>query len=76
LILTHNLKNNFGKVSLSFKIDPENITMSFGLATFPDNASTKDSLIEKAARALYESKRRGNNQVTHYDDISLKKSAM
>ena len=50
--------------------------MSFGLTTFPDNASTKDSLIGKAARAHYESKRRGNNQVTHYDDISLKKSAM
>jgi len=76
VILANKLKNSFGKVTLSFEAEPENITMSFGLATYPDNASTKDSLIEKADRALYESKRGGKNQITHYEDISLTKAAM
>jgi two-component system cell cycle response regulator len=43
------------------------ITISVGAATFPDNAQTKDELIEKADKALYRAKRLGKNRICVYD---------
>lgn len=39
------------------------VTVSIGLATFPDDAQTKKELIEKADAALYRAKRSGKNAV-------------
>ena len=40
------------------------VTASFGVATFPDHASTRDTLIVAADRALYGSKDAGRNRVS------------
>ncbi len=40
------------------------ITASFGIASYPDFAKTKDDLISKADKALYKSKESGRNRVT------------
>jgi diguanylate cyclase (GGDEF)-like protein len=40
------------------------VTASFGVATFPDHASSRDTLIGAADRALYTSKNEGRNRVT------------
>lgn len=40
------------------------VTASFGVATFPDHASSRDTLISAADRALYTSKNEGRNRVT------------
>ena len=40
------------------------VTCSFGIATFPDHASSRDSLIAAADRALYSSKDAGRNRVS------------
>ena len=40
------------------------VTCSFGVATFPDHASSRDTLIVAADRALYASKNAGRNRVT------------
>jgi diguanylate cyclase (GGDEF)-like protein len=39
------------------------ITASFGLATFPLHANSRDQLVGSADRALYESKRSGRNRI-------------
>ncbi len=39
------------------------ITASIGLATFPENGQTKESLIKSADVALYEAKKQGKNRV-------------
>jgi diguanylate cyclase (GGDEF)-like protein len=45
------------------------ITASFGLATFPDHASSRDTLVVAADRALYNSKHTGRNRIsTPLDD--------
>jgi diguanylate cyclase (GGDEF)-like protein len=54
-----------------FKGDELNITLSIGIATYPENAADNETLIEKADRALYESKIQGKNKVNHYEDISF-----
>jgi diguanylate cyclase (GGDEF)-like protein len=41
----------------------EPLTMSFGVAAFPENGTTLEALIEAADRALYASKRAGRNRV-------------
>lgn len=40
------------------------ITLSLGLAQFPDHGKTAKDLIEAADRALYQAKRQGRNQLT------------
>ncbi|MEP6570752.1 MAG: GGDEF domain-containing protein, partial [Acidobacteriota bacterium] len=40
------------------------VTASFGVATFPDHGSSRDSLIGAADSALYSSKKAGRNRVS------------
>jgi diguanylate cyclase (GGDEF)-like protein len=43
------------------------VTSSFGVATFPDHASSRDTLVVAADRALYNSKNGGRNRVSVTD---------
>lgn len=40
------------------------VTVSFGIATFPDHATSRDTLVLAADRALYHSKEAGRNRVS------------
>ncbi len=42
------------------------LTVSIGVAAFPDDAKNKDELIHRADQALYATKRSGRNRVTGY----------
>ncbi len=44
-----------------------NLTVSFGVAGFPDDASKRNELIDKADKALYFAKRKGKNMVYIYE---------
>ena len=52
------------------------ITMSIGVATFPDDAREKIELIEKSDAALYRAKENGRNQVQHWADEQERKSSL
>ena len=45
------------------------VTISVGVATFPDNAQTGQDLIEHADKGLYYAKEHGRNQVVKIDSI-------
>ena len=45
------------------------VTASFGVATYPDHASSRDMLVAAADRALYDSKNNGRNRVSIADPI-------
>src|SRR3989338_765859 len=47
-------------------IMPKKVTVSVGVATFPDDAEDKEKLIFCADGALYEAKRSGKNRVASY----------
>jgi len=44
--------------------DDEPVTLSLGVATYPDHGLTEEELIEKADQALYHSKNAGRNRTT------------
>jgi diguanylate cyclase (GGDEF)-like protein len=46
------------------------VTASFGVATIPPDCVSALDLVDAADRALYHSKERGRNLVTHFDDLS------
>jgi diguanylate cyclase (GGDEF)-like protein len=46
------------------------VTASFGVATFPEHASARDSLVVSADRALYFAKRTGRNRVCVVSDCN------
>ncbi len=46
----------------------KNLTISFGIACFPDDADTYEELIRKADIALYEAKRQGRNRVVAFNE--------
>ncbi|MBI3995583.1 MAG: diguanylate cyclase [Nitrospirae bacterium] len=51
------------------RIGPEKtarVTVSVGIATFPEDAATEEALVAAADRALYEAKRAGRNRVCAY----------
>jgi diguanylate cyclase (GGDEF)-like protein len=48
-------------------VGPKKITVSVGVATYPDDAEDKEKLIFCADGALYEAKRKGKNQVCGYN---------
>jgi diguanylate cyclase (GGDEF)-like protein len=50
------------------------VTISVGVATFPEDAGDTEDLINIADRALYEAKRRGRNMVCLSDDLSAAKT--
>jgi diguanylate cyclase (GGDEF)-like protein len=43
---------------------PDQVTLSLGVASFPEHGDNPDALIAGADAALYEAKRRGRNQTT------------
>ncbi|MDP3765845.1 MAG: GGDEF domain-containing protein [Nanoarchaeota archaeon] len=45
-----------------------NVTVSVGIATYPDDADKKEDIIKKADEALYFSKENGRNQTTMYNE--------
>ena len=49
----------------------EPVTVSIGIAAFPEDAATAADLLHKADQALYSSKHRGRNRVVRFDPVHL-----
>jgi len=59
LAVAERIKEN---VKNSLKIDDKPVTVSIGIASFPEDAEWKEELLEKADKALYVAKEKGKNR--------------
>ncbi len=71
IAVAEKVRSKLKRISLKSDSGDIVVSLSIGIATYPQCAADKELLIEKADRALYESKNHGKNKITHYEDISL-----
>ena len=58
---------NIAEFPFEFNDVKERITISAGMAEFPEDSDNDDSLIQLSDEAMYDSKKKGGNLVTIYD---------
>ncbi len=61
--IAERIRVNLGQQLIELDKTKTRVTVSIGVATFPEDASEADELIEKVDQALYQAKGRGKNQV-------------
>ena len=61
---------NFSTTRQSDPPETHHVTISIGVASFPDDSSDPIQLVEMADSALYRAKREGRNRVCAYRDLS------
>lgn len=71
LIIAERIRKNIQELSVDIgsKHQSVRITISVGVATYPDDAKEIMQLIERTDKALYFSKSRGKNKVSSYREI-------
>jgi diguanylate cyclase (GGDEF)-like protein len=69
LILAERLRTQVENREVDAQADePLELTVSIGIAGYPEHADTLESLLERADQALYRSKSEGRNRVSLFDD--------
>jgi len=61
--LAESLRQKIEGQSIILRREKTSVTVSVGVAAFPEDAQVKDDLIERADRALYKAKKQGRNRV-------------
>ena len=63
IAIAERIRAKVGAVVFDTGQGPLRVTMSLGVATFPDDGTKKPALVERADACLYHAKRHGRNQV-------------
>ena len=69
LKIAEKIKSSFDNKIVNFNEMEIKCSFSIGIATFPDNAETKDQLFNKADEALYKAKSLGKNVIFHSSSV-------
>jgi two-component system cell cycle response regulator len=62
MVIAERIRERIGKMVFETEQGPLRVTMSLGVATYPDDAAKKAELVERADACLYHAKRHGRNQ--------------
>jgi two-component system, cell cycle response regulator len=62
-VIAERIRERIGQLVTETEQGPLKITMSLGVATFPEDGDQKAALVERADGCLYHAKRHGRNQV-------------
>ena len=61
------IRRSFESSSFEYRGSSLNVTVSLGLASYPEDGSNIDVIVDKADKALYRAKRLGRNQTATYE---------
>ncbi len=64
------IRKNIARKQVEISKEKVSISVSIGLATYPDNSKDKKGIINLADKALYFAKETGRNRCVHYSDIT------
>lgn len=67
-LVAERIREGIRKELFELRGESKTITVSLGVASFPDDARTMEALIERADEALYRSKERGRDRVTAFNE--------
>ncbi|BDG06428.1 diguanylate cyclase [Anaeromyxobacter oryzae] len=62
MVIAERIRERIGKLVFETEQGPLRVTMSLGVATFPEDGTKKAELVERADGCLYHAKRHGRNQ--------------
>jgi two-component system, cell cycle response regulator len=62
MVIAERIRERIGKLVFETEQGPLRVTMSLGVATFPEDGAKKAELVERADGCLYHAKRHGRNQ--------------
>jgi diguanylate cyclase (GGDEF)-like protein len=62
MVIAERIREKVGKTTFDTPQGPLRVTISLGVATFPDDGRSKPELVERADGALYHAKRHGRNR--------------
>jgi len=65
------LQETFNNTSLDYSGTPVSIHVSIGISSYPETASTPETILNRADAAMYYAKRNGKNQITKDSDEVL-----
>jgi len=61
--IAEELRKEIEKMKIILRRQETNVTVSIGIATFPDDAKDEDELLLRVDRAMYKAKQKGRNRV-------------
>jgi diguanylate cyclase (GGDEF)-like protein len=62
LVIAERIRDRIAQVVVETEQGPLRVTMSLGIATFPEEGAAKAELVERADACLYHAKRHGRNR--------------
>jgi len=76
MVIAERIRERIAKMVFETEQGPLRVTMSLGVATYPDDASKKAELIERADACLYHAKRHGRNQSVAASVLKMPRKAV
>ena len=67
-VVAERIRSSTEKHKIQIRDKKVNVTISVGIATYPDDAITSEDFIDRADKALYLAKRTGRNKVCDYSE--------
>ena len=71
-----NLRQSLNLLRVPYEDDNLSVTISMGIACYPENGQTRESLLRAADQALYAAKEAGRNHILVYSQLRLAENAL
>jgi diguanylate cyclase (GGDEF)-like protein len=70
------LRQSLNVLSVPYEYYNLSVTISMGIACYPENGQTREALLRAADQALYAAKEAGRNHILAYDQLRLSENAL